>query len=371
MLIGIDASRAVVVQRTGTEYYSLQVIRHLVRVGSEHRFRLYLRQSAPPGLLPAGPNVEYRVLGPQRLWTHLGLSWEVARRPPEVLFVPAHVVPIVHPAATVVTVHDLGYRFFPRQHTLGARLYLEASTRFSSRVARLVIADSQVTARDLAREYGVPMAKIRVIYPGLDAGISRASAEARAAVCERYGLPRPFILYVGTIQPRKNLVRLVEAFARIAGNWDGLDLVLAGKTGWLADGIYRRAQELGLGERVRFPGYVAEEDLPALFSAAQCFVMPSLYEGFGLPVLEAMACGTPVLASDAGSLPEVAGDAALLFPPQDTEALATALHHLLRDPDLRRELVARGYRRCSEFSWERCAEGILEVLVEASRRRAG
>ncbi len=365
MLIGIDASRAVVARRTGTENYALQVTRGLLQAGGEHHFRLYLRGPAPEGLLPLGPHAETVVLGPRRLWTHLGLSREMLRRPPDVLFVPAHVVPLWHPAPSVVTVHDVGYRFFPRQHTWRARLYLDVSTRFSCRASRRVIADSQATARDLMHVYGVAPERIAVIYPGLDPAIARASEAAQQAVRERYQLPRPFVLYVGTIQPRKNLRRLVEAFARLPASLGGFDLVLAGQTGWLSGEIYAAVQAHGLEARVHTPGYIAQEDLPALLSAATCFVMPSLYEGFGLPVLEAMACGTPVISSDGGSLPEVAGDAALLFPATDAEALAAALVRLLGDAALRRELATRGLAWCRHFSWQRTAQEILAVLTEA------
>lgn len=371
MLIGIDASRAVVARPTGTENYSVQIIRGLVRVGAGHRFRLYLREPAPPGLLPEGPQVEHVVLGPRRLWTHVGLSREMWRRPPDVLFVPAHVVPLWHPPATVVTIHDLGYRFFPRQHTRLSRLYLDASTRFSSRAARRIIADSQATARDLEREYGVPAGHIRVVYPGLDPAMARASEAAQQEVRERHHLPGRFVLYVGTIQPRKNLARLVEAFARLPGDLAGVDLVLAGQIGWLAGEIIATVRRLGLEGRVHFPGYVAQADLPALLSAAECFVMPSLYEGFGLPVLEAMACGTPVLCSDGGSLPEVAGDAALQFPAADVEALADGLARLLGDAGLRQSLAARGLAWCRRFSWERAAREILDVLTGVTEGTVG
>ena len=361
MLIGIDASRAIVARRTGTENYSLQVIRGLAHAGPEHRYRLYLREPAPPGLLPEGPNVEPVVLGPHRLWTHLGLAREMRRRPPEVLLVPAHVVPLIHPAGTVVTVHDVGYRFFPRQHTLLSRLYLDASTRYSCRAAQRVVADSEATARDLAREYGIPPGKITVVYPGLDPTFGRAGAPAQDAVRRRYLLPRPFVLYVGTIQPRKNLVRLVEAWARLPSSWASVDLVLAGQSGWLAAEVYRRVRQLGLEGRVRFPGYVAQEDLPALFSAAECFVMPSLYEGFGLPVLEAMACGTPVVCSHASSLPEVAGDGALTVAPDDADALAAAMRRVLVDGSLRDALRARGLAWAKRFTWEETARRTAEV----------
>lgn len=371
MLIGIDASRAVVAKRTGTENYALQVVRGLIEIETEHGFRLYLREPAPSGLLPTGPHIEHVAFGPRRLWTHLGLSREMLRRPPDLLFVPAHVVPLLHPAATVVTVHDIGYRFFPHQHTRRARLYLDASTRYSCQVAQQIIADSQATARDLAREYGVPRERITVVYPGLDPGITRAGNDEQRAVRQRYNLHRPFVLYVGTIQPRKNLRRLVEAFARLPSDLAGLDLVLVGQVGWLADEILAAIHAHHLEARVRLPGYVAQEDLPALLSAAECFVMPSLYEGFGLPVLEAMACGTPVISSDGGSLPEVAGDAALQFPATDVEALVAALARLLGDQALRQELAARGLAWCRRFSWASTAREVLAVLAQAGDAAMG
>ena len=367
MLIGIDASRATIAQRTGTENYSLQVIRGLVAAAPEHRFRLYLRESDAAGLLPWGPNAEARVLRPRRLWTHLGLSAEMAHRPPDVLFVPAHVVPLRHPRATVVTIHDVGYRFFPAQHTWRSRTYLDLSTRYSCRAASHIVADSQATASDLQTAYGVPASKISVVHLGLDPALQPASLEDQVRVRARYGLQHPYVLYVGTIQPRKNLARLVQAFARLPSSLGPLDLVLAGPTGWLAQGIRRAAQESGLGQRLRFPGYVPYEDLAPLLSAAACFVLPSLYEGFGLPVLEAMACGAPVVCSDAGALPEAAGDAALLFPPTDVEALRAALTRVLQDEALRADLIGRGRAHVQRFSWTRCARETLDVLLTAGQ----
>jgi glycosyltransferase involved in cell wall biosynthesis len=192
-----------------------------------------------------------------------------------------------------------------------------------------------------------------------------------AAVRNRYGLQGPYLLYVGTLHPRKNLVRLVQAFARLpallsaAGRpTPGLQLVLAGRKGWLYDDIFAQVRRLDLEDRVILTGYVPDEDLPALLSAARAFVFPSLYEGFGLPVVEAMACGTPVVCANTSSLPEVAGDAALLVDPLDEGAIAAALARLLSDDDLHRELVDRGFRQAARFSWQRCAREALAVLEE-------
>ena len=368
MLIGIDASRAVRARRTGTENYSLYLIRSLAKIKGKHRLRLYLDRNPAPGLLPRN-GVEWRIMPFPRLWTHLRLSLEMGRHPPDVLFVPAHVIPLVHPPASVVTIHDLGYLHYPWAHPLLPRLYLDLSTRWSAHVARRIIADSQATRRDLMAHYGVEGAKIAVVYPGYDRELFRpVRALSRIQkVKARYGIVGDYMLYVGTLQPRKNLKRLVKAFAKLEreGNSRGHKLVIAGGKGWLYEPLFAVVRKLGLEDRVVFTGFVAQEDLPALYSGATLFVYPSLHEGFGLPVLEAMACGTPVVCSDRSSLPEVAGDAALFVNPLHTDEIASAISRLLADGDLRAFLVERGLRRARQFSWERCARRTLSVLESA------
>jgi glycosyltransferase involved in cell wall biosynthesis len=363
MNIGVDASRAARGLRTGTENYSLHVIRELVGLDSPHEFTLYFNHAPESGLFPALPNMRQRVIPFPRLWTHIRLASEMLVRHPDVLFVPSHVLPLAHPPA-VATIHDLGYRYFPEAHTRRARLYLEWGTRHNARASRLIIADSRATRDDLVKFYGVPEGLIRVAYPGVRPDLAPVrDPNLVKATLDRYGIPSPYALYVGTLQPRKNLARLIEAFARVP---EPCNLVLAGKKGWLYSDILRRAESLGIGHRVIFTGYVPDEDLPALLSGARLFVFPSLYEGFGLPVLEAMACGVPVVCSDASSLPEAAGDAALLIPPNDTEALAVAMNRVLADEELRRTLIARGMERVRLFTWRRCAQEILKTLEEAA-----
>jgi len=370
MLIGIDASRATAAQRTGTETYSLHLIRELLAQGQTHRFRLYFNQAPSPGLF--APGAEQHVMPFPRMWTHLRLSWEMRSRPPEVLFVPSHVLPLVHPRRCVVTVHDLGYHYHPEAHTLSQNLYLRWSTRFNAHSATRVLADSQATRQDLIALYQVPAAKIQVVYPGRDETLAPVTDAARlAAVRGRYGVTERYLLYVGTLHPRKNLVRLIRSFARLLGSGvqlaglDTLQLVLAGQKGWLYDEIVAEVRRLHLAERVVLTGFVPDSDLPALLSGAQAFLFPSLYEGFGFPVLEAMACGTPVVCSNRSSLPEVAGEAALQVDPLDTEALAAAIERLLVDEGLRQELARRGLAQIERFSWRRCAAEVLEVLEAA------
>lgn len=378
-LIGIDASRALRSQRTGTENYSWQLIRHLLALGSSHRFRLYCQQPPPAGLFDlsdqplsaevGASHAEARVIPWPRLWTHLRLSWEVTRHPPDVLFVPSHVLPLLHPRRSVVTVHDLGFRLFPEAHKTLDRAYLDWSTRFNARSAAHVLVDSQATRDDLIRFTGVSADKLSVVHLGRDESLAPVEDPQRLAeVQRRLGISQPgqeladYILYVGTLQPRKNLVRLVEAFAAVRQQHPALRLVLAGRRGWLAEPIFQRVAALGLQDAVCFPGYVADADLPALLSGARCFAFPSLYEGFGFPVLEAQACGAPVLAASTSSLPEVAGDGALLVDPLDPDAMAAGLLRLMGEPALRAELAAAGRANLPRFSWQRCAAETLAVL---------
>ncbi|MCD6291779.1 MAG: glycosyltransferase family 4 protein [Anaerolineae bacterium] len=367
MLIGVDASRAIRARRTGTERYSAELIRRLLDLGKRHHWRLYGPTSPPPGLFAPGKHVSWRVIRIPRLWTHIGLSWEMMRHPPDVLFVPAHVLPLWHPRHTLVTVHDLGYHHYPDTHPWRQRIYLEWSTRWNARVATYVLADSQATRDDLISVYGVDPRRIVVVYPGRDESLRRVEdPRTLASVRERYGIGPRYILYVGTLQPRKNLARLMTAFARLVARdrdrFADLQLVLAGKPGWLSAPILAEPKRLGIEERVRFSGYIADADLAALISGAQVYAYPSLYEGFGFPVLEAQACGVPVLTSSVSSLPEVAGDAALLVDPTDVRAIEDGLYRLLTDQKTREALVAKGYVNVQRFSWDRAARKVLDVL---------
>jgi glycosyltransferase involved in cell wall biosynthesis len=375
MLLGIDASRAATAQRTGTENYSLYLIRALIARAGEHRLRLYFNTPPAVDLFERSERVEWRAMPFPRLWTHLRLAYEVRRHPPDVLFVPAHVLPLWHPPCCVATVHDLGYRHYPQAHTRRARWYLDWSTRFNARAARRLVVDSEATREDLVCLYGVDPARLVVAYPaGVEGLVPVADAGQRAAVRERYGLSGPYFAYVGTLHPRKNLANLLRAFGLLvdAGRIpDDVQLVLAGRRGWLADEILALSRDPRLAGRVVLPGYVPAADLPALLSGALGFVLPSWYEGFGLPVLEAMACDTPVICSHVSSLPEVAGDAALYIDPADVAGLADTMARLAAEPELRAGLAARGRERLALFSWARCADQVwaaIETAREECRR---
>jgi glycosyltransferase involved in cell wall biosynthesis len=388
MHIGIDASRITVAQRTGTEHYTFELLGALAQLDRQNRYTLYCNQP-PAALPPLGPNFRLRHIPFPRLWTHARLSAELALHPPDVLFVPAHVLPLGvllrRSMRTVVTIHDMGYIRFPESHTPSQRRYLRLSTRWSARAACQLIAISNTTRDDLVRYAGAPPKKISVIHHGVSPRFQPVEDQNLIAATQaKYGITPPYFLYVGTIQPRKNLARLLEAYAQARTEVQGLrteeeestvrspqsielQLVIAGKHGWLTGEIERQSTQLfGSGSpAVRFTGYIADQDLPALLSGALAFVFPSLYEGFGMPLLEAMACGTPVLTSTTSALPEIAGDAALLVDPEDTTAIAAGLARLTSDTGLRADLRARGLARAAQFTWGRCAEETLAVLLNA------
>jgi len=363
MRIGIDASRTTVARRTGTEGYALNLIRAMLDRGAAHDFLLYFRDQPAPDLLGGGTR---RVIPFPRLWTHARLSFELLTgRRPDVLFVPAHVLPLValaNPLPSVVTVHDLGYKYFPEAHPLTQRLYLDWSTRFSARSATRLLTDSQATRHDLRHFYRIPADKIAVVYPGRDETLHRVDP---APVRAKYHLPGDYLLHVGTLQPRKNLIRLIEAvqLVMLRDHSPLVTLVLAGRPGWLSAPILAKAREHA--GTVRVLEYVPDEDLAGLYSGARAFVFPSLYEGFGFPVLEAMACGAPVICSNTSSLPELAGEAALLVDPLDTSALASAILRILSEADLCGRLVEKGSAQIQKFSWTKAAREALAVLEEA------
>jgi glycosyltransferase involved in cell wall biosynthesis len=273
---------------------------------------------------------------------------------------------------TVITVHDLSTLLFPELHVQGTVEMHEAKMRFVRNQADLVIAVSENTRRDVIEHLGVQPERVRVVYEAADELFHLIQdAQAVAATVRRYGLkPNRYVLTVGTLEPRKNQTRLVEAFhlLRQQGGARGLKLVLAGRKGWLYDGLFRRVEEIDLAEDVVFTGAVSARDLPALMNGALMLVYPSLYEGFGLPVLEAMACGLPVITSNVSSLPEVAGDAAVMVSPYDTEGLAEAIRRLIEDESLRTTLRNKGLAQAARFSWERTARQTICVYKAASEQ---
>ncbi|HIE37494.1 MAG TPA: glycosyltransferase family 1 protein [Anaerolineales bacterium] len=262
---------------------------------------------------------------------------------------------------TVLTVHDLIFRHLPAHHKPLNRWYLNLTMPLYCRRATHIIAVSQQTRRDLVTAYAVPPEKVTVVHEAAAPRFRPQPPETVAAVRARYNLPDRYLLFVGTIEPRKNLARLLAAFEAVyaEGLTDGL--VIVGKRGWLYEGFFARLETSPARRAVLLPGYVPDDDLPAIYAGAQALVLPSLYEGFGLPVLEAMACGTPVAASNRSSIPEVGGEAALYFDPTDTDEIFETIHTLLSDAGLRGKMQEQGASHAARFSWERMAQETWEV----------
>jgi glycosyltransferase involved in cell wall biosynthesis len=282
---------------------------------------------------------------------------------------PVFVGPLVAPCPVVTTIHDLSFMRFPHLFRPVNRLYLTSMTRLSARRARRLIAVSEHTASEAVHLLGVARGKIDVVYHGVDPQFQPLPAKEVEAFRERRDLPERYVLFVGTLEPRKNLEHLVEAFSRV---YDGrIQLVLVGGTGWHYDALHRRVEELNLDAAVLFPGYVRSEELPLWYNAATALAYPSLYEGFGMPVTEAQACGTPVLTSNTSSLPEAAGEAALLVDPHNVEEIAAGLNRVLGDHALWKDLRERGLAHARRLSWSRAAQQTMQVYRRALARNTG
>ncbi|MGC9400572.1 MAG: glycosyltransferase family 4 protein [Anaerolineae bacterium] len=293
------------------------------------------------------------------LWEQLGVPWVLRRAQVHLLHAPAFGGPILSGVPHVDTVHDLSFLRYPSFFPKKKRLYLRWLTRLSCRRAAAVIAVSQFTAQEVIRLLGVPASRVHVIYHGVEPRFRPLPDEKVRRFRQQQRLPERFILYLGTLEPRKNLITLVRAYAGLAD--PDLHLVLAGGKGWLYEDVFAEVERLGVGARVHVPGYVPDAALPLWYNAADVFAYLSWYEGFGLPVLEALACGVPTVASQAASLPEVAGDAALLAPPDDVSAVRETLRRALEDETLRARLRSAGPTRAAQFTWEATAEQTVQV----------
>ncbi len=296
-----------------------------------------------------------RIAWEQTMGALVGRRWGL-----DVLHAPVNVMPIVSMTPTVVTVHDLAFERIAGHYPATKRAYQRILTRLSVRRAEQVIAVSQSTADDVAELYGASRQAIEVVPNGIDATYRPQGHAADQAFRAEHGLPDEFLLFVGTLQPRKNLSGLIHALELIKAEIDW-PLVVVGGRGWLESDLARQVRRYDLGERVRFAGYVPAEELPQWYSAATVFVLPSYYEGFGLPALEAMACGTPVVVSGRSSFPEVVGAAGLLVDPEMPRSIAAGILRLARDRDLREQLASRGRERAKEYSWTRTARETLDV----------
>ncbi len=357
MRLAIDASRTTAARITGTEAYARDLIRALIAANPGHSIDLYFRDAPAPDVFPDHPEVTQRVIPFRRAWTHVRFAAALWQDRPDWTFVPAHTLPFVFPGRAAVTVHDLGYKVFPRAHTRLSRLYLDMTTRFSAARAAVVFADSRATAADLTRWYGTPPDKIHVVYPGVSMPERAVPPAEIAAVRAKYGLPERYFLFLGTLQPRKNIARLTDAYRRYRADGGKAALALVGGRGWLFEPAWTA------GDGVIAPGYADDADKAALYAGSVGLVLPSLYEGFGFPVIEAARCGAPVLCSNTSSLAELGGESALRVDPLDTDAIADGLRRLdALTPAERADLIQCGRADAARFTWESAARAVWLAL---------
>ena len=392
MIIGIDASRAFGKERTGTEEYSYQIIKHLAKLKIDRQVVLYLRKKDLANIdfdLP--DNFKLKIISPSRFWTQIGLASEMMINKPDVLFIPSYTVPQIHPRRTIVTIRGLEFRHFPECYSLKERFILELNTQFSVKWASKIIVPSENTKRDLVEFYGVDVDKIKVVYHGVESPLSGGgwgwvkSAKKPTPSPSQEGNNN--ILFVGRLEKRKNLVNLIKSFDLLKKDFKNppspllqrgkcvpplskgvrgisdVKLILAGKRGFGFTEIKKAIEESPFKKDIILKGYVSEEEKSELYKNADLFILPSFYEGFGLPVLEAMSYGVPVIYSNTSSLPEVAGNAALLVNPNSPEEISGAMNKVFSDDSLREEMIEKGFENVKKFSWEKCARETMEVVL--------
>jgi glycosyltransferase involved in cell wall biosynthesis len=370
MHIAIDA-HSVGTQLGGNETYAVNLIEALAEIDQTNRYTLYVtKKSALDRFADRWPNFQVKQTLPHTPLVRipLTLSRELRTNPVDVLHV-QYTAPPLAPCPVVVTIHDLSFEHLPETFKRRSWMQLRLTVRRTARHAAQIITDSEYSRQDISKTYGIAAERIVVTPAAASARFARVTSPTELKkVRDNYGIKRDYILSLGSIQPRKNLVRLIEAYSLLRQSRpEGKlpQLVLAGKRGWLDSETLKAAQRNTNDGDIVFTGYVAENDLPALYSSAECFVYPSYFEGFGLPILEAMQCGLPVIAGNRTSIPEIVADAGLLFDPFDTKALAETLLRLLDNEELRRVLSAKGLQRAAQFSWTKTAQQTLQIYEQA------
>lgn len=376
MTIGINGYEAVVPRfgydprtgipgRVGSGEYCFELLVNLNRIDKKNNYIIYLPQNPTSDLPKESEKWHYRVVKPRKLWTLIGLSLEFLfrRSRPDVFFSPTHYLPIFSPKNSAISILDVSYVRFPELFKKSDLRQLITWTKFSVKKAKSIFTISQASKDDIIKTYGVLEKRITVTYPGVKL---RNTVQNSKLLKDNYGIEGDYVLFVGTLQPRKNIVRLIEAFSKslniLISQYPNIVLVIVGKKGWQYDDILVAPKKFGIENRVMFLENVTDEDLPSFYKNALCFVLPSLYEGFGLPVLEAMKYGCPVVTSNTSSLPEAGGDAALYVDPLSTDDIAKKLELIIKDEDLRKKLIKKGYEQVNKFSWEKTAKETLKAL---------
>ncbi|MYB75789.1 MAG: glycosyltransferase family 4 protein [Chloroflexi bacterium] len=372
MEIGINALKLYSSQdyrNAGISHYIRQLTTHLLNTDSENHYTLFTNNLMPEWREPTRhtPTIVTSRLPtahpvPRILWEQTVLAWRAAHDKLDVLHCPLNVIPMGAACPTVLTIHDLTFLRYPRLFPQLKRQYLRLFTRLSAQHANAVVAVSASTRDDVVQMLGVPQERVHVVHHAADADFRPRAQEECSTFRTSKGLPNRYVLYVGTLEPRKNVDVLIRAFGKVVRE-EKLphSLVLVGAKGWMTQAIQQAIAEANVGERLLMPGYVARAELPLWYSSADVFVYPSTYEGFGYPVLEAMASGTPVITSNTSSMPEIASDAGVLVSPREESTLAAAMASILTDTALADSLRARGLEQASRFSWDKSVRTCMNL----------
>jgi len=374
MIIGIDGNEANIEKKVGVGRYAYEVLSQLANFPIANcKFVIYLKDKPLPDLPKEADWWKYEVFGPKKLWTQVGLPlrlwWErFTGKAPDVFFTPSHYAPRFSPCPRVISIMDLSYLHFPEMFRKQDLYQLKNWTAYSVRKAVKILTISKASKDDIIEYYKVPREKVVVTYPGSMTNIKYQISNIKK-IKEKYKIKGDYILSVGTIQPRKNYPRLIEAFSKLVSSrkYKILSLVIVGKKGWMWEETLAAPKKIGVEGKVKFLNYVPDEDLPALYKGATCFVLVSLYEGFGIPVLEAMNYGCPVVVSNISSLPEVVDKAGILVDPMEVNDIAEGIKKAIEN---REELIKKGYKQGAKFSWEKTARKTLKVLEEVGRQNA-
>lgn len=380
MIIGIDGNEANVNKKVGISEFSFQLLKNLkdlslVNDESKNNFRIYLKNNPTKFMPQESSNWQYRVLKPGKFWTQWRLPLDLyLRKPrPDVFFSTTHYAPRFSPIPVIISIMDLSYLYYPEMFKNSDLYQLRNWTNYSAKKASMILTISSSTKSDIIREYKIEKDKIKVIYPGIKPSISHHTfIDNMDKLKSKHGLSNNYILFVGTLQPRKNIIRLIEAFALVLSKKNipqDLQLIIIGKKGWLYEEILQKPSKLNIEEKVKFLNFIKDEELAGFYKSAICFVLPSLYEGFGLPVLEAMKNECPVITSDISSLPEAGGDAALYVDPENVNEIAEKMYKLVINKEIRHEMIQKGKKQVAKFSWEKSAKETLKVLEEIGSRK--
>ena len=374
MKVAIDSFEANFEERVGTGNYVYNLVKALAKIDSKNNYRLYLKKPVSKEFYFEQKNFHFRPLGSltyRTFWSQMRLPVELFSHKPEILHIPAgHKIPPFQPCKTIVTIYDTAFLTFKNYFHPSVRWRSVKFTRHAIRHADRIIAISESTKKDITDFYEVNPDRIVVIYLGVEEIYRPLNDMDRInKIRQKYNVKSDYILFVGVLQPRKNISRLIKAFNSLLRRKEkDYQLVIVGKKGWLYKEIFQTVKELRLEDKVIFTGYVPREEIPILMNGAKLFVFPSLYEGFGIPLLEAMACGTPVIASKVSSIPEIVGDAGCLFDPYNEKEITEVMFDVLSKEGLRKEMSKNGLERAKLFSWEKAARETLSVYEEVYKQ---